>query len=478
MKYFNETYINRKFITRNEWADTYKAIHSTTEEKVILKVLVRKSKDEEYIKNLLKEVENLKNIDNPNLINVNNMFQYSGCGKTYYYIEGEYFKGTSLEEKLSDGKVEEKEALRIIESVSQGLKEFHDRNILFSNLNLGNIFINSKNIIKTDVLSYLEHREFVVLHSEGEEKVEEKRFNPEKDIYDLGTILYSLLTGKSTFESKNYKKQISNENLVSIIEKATNSSLENKYRNINRLILDLKSYLQYGELSNESYDLEEVKPTKKKRKKGKLGKALGVCASIIIVGGVAVYGYDLLEKSKKDEQANTTKIEETTKSEEEYKKVEENKEDKKDKEEKKTDKEKTPTSDKKDNQSIKKKPSTNNSNKNNTSNSTSNKNNSSSSSSNKDNSNNNSSTGSSSNGNSNNNTTKPSKPNKPTSKPTKPSKPDNKPNSNNGSENTTKPDGGNNNVQQTPEVAPPSNNNGSSSENTVPEAPNMEAENE
>ena len=101
MKYFNETYIKRKFLTRNEWADTYKAIHATTDEKVILKVLVRKSNDEEYINKLLKEVEVLKNIKNPNLIHVNHMFKYSGCGKTYYYIEGEYFKGISLERKVS-----------------------------------------------------------------------------------------------------------------------------------------------------------------------------------------------------------------------------------------------------------------------------------------------------------------------------------------------------------------------------------------
>ncbi|MCC3668612.1 MULTISPECIES: protein kinase family protein [Terrisporobacter] len=457
MKYFNETYIKRKFMTRNEWADTYKAVHATTEEKVILKVLVRKSQDEEYINNLLKEVDNLKTIRNPNLIHVNNMFKYSGCGKTYYYIEGEYFKGISLEEKLASKKFEENEALKIVETVSQGLKEFHDRNMLFNNLSLNNIFINSKDIVKADILSYLENKEFAYLSQEDEEtKVEELKFNPEKDIYDLGVVLYSLLTGKLTFEANNYKKQISNKNLVSIIEKATNNNLESKYRNIDRFILDLKSYLQYGELSNETYDVEEILP-RKKRKKGKLGKTLGVCAAIVIVGGAAVYGYDLLEKNKKDVEANTTKIEETTKPKEEDNKVEENKEEK-------TDKNKTATSNKKDNQSSKKDSSTSDLNKSNSSNNNSNNNNSSSNSSNNNNSNSSSSSNNNSNNNSSNNTSKPNKPNKP--------------NNTGGSGGTiTNPDEGNNGVNQTPEVTPPSNDN-SGSENTTPEAPSPEVESE
>ncbi len=458
MKYFNETYIKRKFMTRNEWADTYKAVHATTEEKVILKVLVRKSQDEEYINNLLKEVNNLKTIKNPNLIHVNNMFKYSGCGKTYYYIEGEYFKGISLEEKLTSKKFEENEALKIVETVSQGLKEFHDRNMLFNNLSLNNIFINSKDIIKADILSYLENKEFICLSQEDEEtKVEEFKFNPEKDIYDLGVVLYSLLTGKLTFEANNYKKQISNKNLVSIIEKATNNNLENKYRNIDRFILDLKSYLQYGELSNETYDVEEEILPKKKRKKGKLGKTLGVCAAIVIVGGAAVYGYNLLEKNKKDAETNTTKIEETTKPKEE-----ENKEDK-------TDKDKTDTSDKKDNQSSKKKSPTSDSNKSNSSSSSSSNNNSNnSSSSNNSSNNNNSDSSSSGNNNSNNNSSN------NTSKPNKP----NKPNNNGGSEGTTtNPDEGNNDVDQSPEAKPPSNDN-AGSENTTPESPSPEVESE
>ncbi|WP_434799563.1 protein kinase domain-containing protein [Terrisporobacter vanillatitrophus] len=447
MKYFNETYIKRRFVTRNDWADTYKAIHSSTEEKVTLKVLVKKSNDEEYINNLLKEVEILKNIKNPNLINVNNMFQYSGCGKTYYYVEGEYFKGISLEEKLQSGKLEEQEAIKIIETVAEGLKEFHNRNILFNNLSLSNIFINSKEVVKADVLSYLENKDFVLLsHNETEEKVEKNKFNPQKDIHDLGVILYELLTGKSSFESNNYKNQISSVNLASIIEKATNSSLENKYNNIDRFLVDLKSYSQHGVLSEESYDAQEVNTKKKKRKKGKIGKTLGACVIIALVGGATVYGYDLIEKNKKDKEANVTKIEETTKPKEEEKKVEE----------KKTEEDKTDNTENKDDKSSEKSSSTSKSKENNSSTTTSKKNNNSSSS-----------TSNNSNNDSNNNTSN------NTSKPNKPS------NDENSDDTTNKPDEGNDSGDKDTEVNPPSSDSNDSNtgiENEIPESSGSESE--
>lgn len=464
MKYFNETYTKRKFITRNEWADTYKAIHATTEEKVILKVLVNKSNDEEYINQLLKEVESLKSIDTSNLIQVNNMFQYSGGGKTYYYIEGEYFKGISLEEKLASEKFEEKEAVRLVKAIAEGIKELHNRNILFYNLSLSNILINSKNVVKADILSYLENKDFVTSsQNESEEKIDPYQFNPEENINDLGVILYSLLTGKYNFESSNYKKQISDENLVSIIEKCTNNNLESKYRNINRFILDLKSYLQYGELSNESYDVVEIttskkkrkkeskKESKKERKKGKVGKTLGVCASIVLVGGVAVYGYDLLEKNKSN--VETTKIEESTKTKEENKKIEENEKDK-------TEEDKTTTSNKTDNQSSEKESSTTDSKKSSTSNSDKSNDSSTSSGNNStDNDNKNS------NNNSGNNTSKPNKPSKPSN--------------NEGSDDTTtKPDEGNDTEEQPPEVKPPSDGSTDDNENTQPQSPVTQGEGE
>lgn len=318
MKRFNETYRNRQFVSRNQWADTYKAIHATTEEEVVLKVLVNQSNDEEYINNLLEEVEKIKSIRNDNLININDIFKYSAFGKTYPYIEGEYFKGISLREKISTTKYSNEEAVKIALNLGKIIREFHSKNTLFNNLTLDNIYINSKNIIKLDIFTYLENKEFNNTEDE----------NIHKDIYDLGVILYSLLSRELTFEKDKLKRYINDKNLLCIIEKATNENLENKYLTINRFIADLKSYLSCGVLISDDMYKEEEIVVESDRKKGNIGKKLGICATIALAIGGSVYGYDLLQKNsnindnktevlnekvdKEDKEANKEKNEEKT----------------------------------------------------------------------------------------------------------------------------------------------------------------------
>ena len=512
MKRFNETYGKRKFLSRNEWADTYKAIHSKTEEKVIVKVLVNKSHDEVYINNLSKDIEILKNINSPNLIHVHDMFQYSACGKNYYYIESEYFKGITLKEKLESEKFSQKEAVKIVEQIAEVLKEFHNSNLSFDTLDLESILINSKNLVKIDILSYLENKKFIVNMEENTEIV---AFNPENDIYSIGVILYNLLSGKTVFEKEKYKKDINDANLARVIEKSTNNEIENKYKNIDRLIIDLKSYLLCGEIKDDSYDDEikvnvksknkKDKKVKKKKekvdkkknknkkekiikeevvkeeiekeeakteKKGKVGKTLGICAAVAIVAGAGVYAYDSIQKNNNLEaEENKTQIEENIKvQEEESEKVDTKVEDKTEDVVKEENTTKETSKEKQESSSSTKKNSTTKKKENSTSSSSnSNKNNESSSNSNSgtSNSNNNSST----NKPSNNTTNKPS--NNTNNSGSSTSKPEN---NNNNSSTTTKPD----KEESTPEVPPTtddSNSNSGNDSEASPETPEVELEN-
>ena len=512
MKYFNETYKKREFLRRNEWADTYRATHAVTDEHVTLKVLAKKSNDEEYINNLLKEVETIKTIKNPNLIHVNNMFKYSGFGKTYYYIEGEYFKGDSLKEVIENSKIDIKESVKIVERAAEGIKEFHDKNILFNSLNLENILMNSREIIKVDVLSYLEHKTFQV---KEDESLEENKFNPQKDIYALGAVLYCLLSGNQIFDKNKYKKDIKDDILIKIIDRATNPQCESRYINIDRMIMDLKSYLKTGDIKSDNYDYNDEisnknkkqkkqknkkekaeKKTKKdkteakkaqatnkkedKDKKGKLGKTFAVCTTVALLAGATVYGYEYLEKNGFEFNKITASDEndkvESNKELKEENKVEEIKKEESTKEEQTNKKEenKTATSKKDKNTSG--------------SNNSSNKNNSTSSddSTDKDNTSSNINKPNSNTSKPDSNTNKPdsntSKPDSDTNKPdsntskpnnntTKPNNNSSKPNNNQSSGNTTKPEEGSNdsgsgNTNQTPAVTPDT---GNSTENNTGE---------
>ena len=531
MKRFNETYGKRQFLSRNEWADTYKAIHSESEEKVIVKVLVNKSTDEEYINNLSKEVKIIKEIKNPNLIHINNMFQYSACGKTYYYIESEYFKGISLGEKIENNKLEEKEAINMVKEICGSINEFHSNNLSFNILSLENILINYNNQIKIDTLLYLENKRFV----ENEEENIVKVFNPQSDIYDIGVILYNLLSGKTTFDKNKYKKDIKDKNLLRVIEKATNKNDEYKYENINRLIIDLKSYLLSGEIKLDDFK-EEVKVVqqsknkknkkektkkekikkektkkiqtkevkdkelkrdnkteenkeKKKRKKGKFGKAFGICAVITIAAGAGIYAYDFIEKNYKNEDTKVEENIENNKTEnlvdknENIKSEENKKENKKEKVDVK--KEETKKEDKinkseKVNSTTKKEETNTNSSSNNSSSNKGNTNNTSKPNNNTVNKPSNNTTNKPSNNtsNSSNNTT--NKPNNNTSKPNNnTNKPNNnttnKPNNNQNSGNTNnKPE-----IENKPEsTTKPDDSNNSGNDNVDEQPPSSEIEGE
>lgn len=114
MNNFDEKYGEKQFVNRSQWADTYKAVNSITQDIVTLKVIINNSNNKEYIDNLQKEVRILKEMENHNLICINTMGSIVVEENTYPYIECQNFSGISLKEKLQGGKLSGVEAIKIL----------------------------------------------------------------------------------------------------------------------------------------------------------------------------------------------------------------------------------------------------------------------------------------------------------------------------------------------------------------------------
>lgn len=325
MNNFNKKYAEKQFINRSQWADTYKAVNSITQDIVTLKVIINNSDNKEYIDNLQKEVRILKEMENHNLICINTLGSIVGEENTYPYIECENFSGISLKEKLQSGKLSEVEAIKILKQVAEGLKEFHFKSIVYGKLSCDNIYIDENGTVKIDTLAYLERK---MLNESLEEE-----FSEEEDIYSLGVILFQLLTKNTNFKPGKCKHEISDEDLLYIIDKCTNKK-NSTYEDLNKFIEDADAYLEYGaestaadtqeEVLIEEYDEDsevEIKKKPYKIKPLKLMINLGACLLVFLILATIINGGSLFNK-KNDETANAkppvvTKTEEEIPEEEE-----------------------------------------------------------------------------------------------------------------------------------------------------------------
>ena len=92
MDKFNEKYMLKQFINRNKYVETYKAIKSTSNEMVVLKVF----NDDIEVDNFKDELRILKSMDNPNIININDEGSYVENEKVRHYLELEIFSIKNL----------------------------------------------------------------------------------------------------------------------------------------------------------------------------------------------------------------------------------------------------------------------------------------------------------------------------------------------------------------------------------------------
>lgn len=208
-----ERYTLEELIREGATGKLYRAHDTETDSPVLLKIvspaMSREPDFRKYIHDRWAEHQNL--FDHPNLARI---VELGRCGERYF-MAVEDPGGTSLSEKLSEGAMEEEEALDILHQISEGLRAVHRKGIFHGHLKPSDIYITrdsaGRRLVKVMFADLGTTAAKTMAPVFGEAYGTPKYMAPEvikgaaphpgADIFSLGVIGYELVTGEEPFES-------------------------------------------------------------------------------------------------------------------------------------------------------------------------------------------------------------------------------------------------------------------------------------
>lgn len=164
--------------------------------------------DAEQLHRFNQEALALAKLSHPNIVSVLDLFEDRG---QFWFIM-ELLPGGDLSERIRDGAMEEKEALRIIRSIADGLAYAHDKGIIHRDIKPANILFSDTMTAKltdfgiaklasSDVVTQLG----LALGSPSYMSPEQAAGQPvdaRSDLYALGVTLYQMVTGVLPFRGE------------------------------------------------------------------------------------------------------------------------------------------------------------------------------------------------------------------------------------------------------------------------------------
>lgn len=339
---FTNKYKSLELISNDKSKLIYVATNTETNESVVLKLYKKTDYKESQFEELKKIVEFSGLNKNSNLIKIHYIDNGIYDDIIYYIVEMEYIEDKSLESLLENKSFNEKEALRIIKQLIDGLNELHRLNIVYKNLSADKIFLNEDGTLKLDPTGYIDKYNQNIKYI-SPEQASDKPINKTSDIYSIGIILYEMINKELPFVWENGKEELyksmtqefyigkdkCSDNVVSILENCLYVDHDERYENLDALLLDVISCLNYNisvfRNNRESEHLinkenisqsKEIKQDNKikvdeekeqnkeieqydKGKKYKYMKVISACAAVALVsGGLILKGPDIIDKLK------------------------------------------------------------------------------------------------------------------------------------------------------------------------------------
>ena len=161
-------------------------------------------------------------LQHPSIVRVHEAGQYQG--RPYFAME--YLAGSGLDRVLKDGPVDPKEAARLVATISRAVAYLHEKQVIHRDLKPSNIIMDGRGrpfVTDFGLMKLLGEdsnatSSGAVLGTPSHMAPEQAagrldRVGPLSDVYGLGAILYSLLTGRPPFHAPTPM-----ETLVQVIE--------------------------------------------------------------------------------------------------------------------------------------------------------------------------------------------------------------------------------------------------------------------
>jgi tRNA A-37 threonylcarbamoyl transferase component Bud32 len=201
-----------KELGRGGMGCVYLAQEELTGKQVALKVLASGLAQEiGFLQRFQREIETLSKLEHPNIVR----FYEAGFENGYYFYAMEYVEGVNLEQVLENqNRIPWKDVLDIALQVTPALRHVHDHGVIHRDIKPSNLIRNVQGQIKlTDfgiakvfAATHLTATGGIVGTAEflSPEQAAGKVVGKRSDLYCLGCVLYTLITGRTPFTGNSY----------------------------------------------------------------------------------------------------------------------------------------------------------------------------------------------------------------------------------------------------------------------------------
>ncbi|XP_055995265.1 MAP/microtubule affinity-regulating kinase 3-like isoform X20 [Ostrea edulis] len=201
-----------KTIGKGNFAKVKLAKHVPTGREVAIKIIDKTQLNPSSLNKLFREVRIMKNLDHPNIVK---LFEVIETEKTLYLVM-EYASGGEVFDYLvAHGRMKEKEARAKFRQIVSAVQYCHQKHIVHRDLKAENLLLDGDMNIKIADFGF--SNEFVPGNKldtfcgsppyAAPELFQGKKYDgPEVDVWSLGVILYTLVSGSLPFDGQNLKE--------------------------------------------------------------------------------------------------------------------------------------------------------------------------------------------------------------------------------------------------------------------------------